>query len=411
MGAQGAGEPPVVDAFGVRWVLDVAGLGPALADRLLGLWERAALPGVTRASVDPDEAPPYVVTWGEDGLVSIHGDDHRLEEDAVPYAVSRGLTVASIGRRVGTCLLLHAAGIAAPDGATLALVAASGTGKTTAARVLGRTLGYVTDETVAVESDLTVRGYPKPLSVVVDPDAPFDKAESSPDELGLLAAPSPLHLAGVVLLDRVRPDDPPSDAPDLPDGPVLEPVGLVEAAVAMIPQTSALLRMPDPLGSLARALTRGGGPWRLRYTEVEECADLLADLLRQGDAAGGGCAWTTEVGPEAVVGPEDGVSLPPAVEVRALAPDTVVARAPWRHALHAEGSSLVVVGSVPLGLPGVAATLWRAVTEPQPVSAVVDAAVATLGAHPDAADVVDDTVRSLLRTGAFVLIDPDILDG
>ena len=79
------------------------------------------------------------------------------------------------------------------DGGTVALVAASGTGKTTAGRVLGRRLGYVSDETIAVEHDLTVRAYPKPLSIVVNPATPRVKHERSPDDLGLLRAAGALR--------------------------------------------------------------------------------------------------------------------------------------------------------------------------------------------------------------------------
>ena len=51
----------------------------------------------------------------------------------------------------GRAVILHAAGLATVDGDVTALVAASGTGKTTAASMLCRSsFGYVTDETVAV---------------------------------------------------------------------------------------------------------------------------------------------------------------------------------------------------------------------------------------------------------------------
>ncbi len=386
-----AGDPPepsAVDAFGARWRLDVDGLGAPLDARMRELWRRAAPPHLGGAAGDDRD---FVVTRADDAVV-IDGSPYRVTDDAVPYAVSRALTVASIARRSGDCLLLHAAGIAAPDGTTLALVAPSGTGKTTAARLLGRSFGYVSDETVAIEDDLTVRAYPKPLSVVVAPESPHDKIESSPDELGLVRAPDRLRLGGVVVLER----DPAVDTPTLTE------IGLVEAAVAVIPQTSAWLRMVEPVTALAGALCSGGGPWLLRYREIADCRAMLEGLVRTPDVPAR-MDWAWEPGPCADAGTDarqfraggDVTGWPAAGRVR---------RAPYRFALHSEGATLAVVGMVPLGLPGLAATLWRAAAEPMDLQALTAAAVAVHGGHPQAADVVDETVRSLLSSGAFELV-------
>ena len=72
----------------------------------------------------------------------------------------------------------------------LALVGPSGTGKTTATRLLATRLGYVSDETVSIDPDGTVAPHPKPLSVVARPTAGRgDKQQLSPDDLGLAARP------------------------------------------------------------------------------------------------------------------------------------------------------------------------------------------------------------------------------
>lgn len=380
-----------LDAFGAGWDLDVSGLGEPMAGRLRGLWARAAS-GAGPAS----EVLPYVVERTATGL-SVDGVPHRATDAELPYLLSRALTMASIRRRTGQCLLLHAAGVSTPDGATVALVAASGTGKTTAARVLGQHLGYVSDETVAVEDDLTVRPWAKPLSVLLDPSDPFDKAESGPDELGLARAPERLHLAAVVLLAR----DPGQPAP------VLEPVPLVEALAEVVPQTSALLRLPRPMESVVTALTTGGGPWRLRYAEVADCVELVAGLAAGSGASEPPVEWSTERGDEP---PEDedvdtagdagvvadgneqsaGVDLPPG---------ELLQRTPFRHAVHSEGSSFVVRGQVPAVLPGLASTLWRAAGAPVSLHDLVDAAVEAHGAHPEAEQLVTATVRALLASG------------
>lgn len=380
-----------LDAFGVGWDLDVSGLGEPMAGRLRGLWARAAS-GAGPAS----EVLPYVVARTGDGL-TVDGVPHRASDAELPYLLSRALTMASIRRRTGQCLLLHAAGVSAPDGGTVALVAASGTGKTTAARVLGSHLGYVSDETVAVEDDLTVRPWAKPLSVLLDPSDPFDKAESGPDELGLARAPDRLHLAAVVLLAR----DPGQPAP------VLEPVALVEALAEVVPQTSALLRLPRPMESVVTALTSGGGPWRLRYAEVADCVDLVAGLAAGSGASEPTVEWSTERGDEP---PDDEDPEDAGVPGAAAAEDApsaggdlpggaVLQRTPFRHAVHSEGSSLVVRGQVPAVLPGLASTLWRAAEAPVSVDDLVAAAVGAHGAHPEAEQLVTATLRALLASG------------
>jgi hypothetical protein len=381
----------LVDVIGCRWRLDVHGLGPGLADEVERLWSRARVPedGATGGTgTRGGGAPPAIVARRHaDGAVEVDGAVHRVGDDDVPYVISRAVTLASIRRRTGQCLMLHAAGLAAPDGSTVALVAASGTGKTTAGATLGRTLGYVSDETVAVEADLTVRAHPKPLSVVTDPGRPFVKHERSPDDLGLRPAPAQLRLVATVVLER---------DPGTTD-PVLQPIGLVEAAALVLPQTSALPSLDRPLDRLADVLAAGHGPWRLRYSEIGDCADLVA-ALAAGHAPGGapdGVAWEWVDGrdrPDAAAA-VDGIP----------GPASLVQRAAFDDALLSDGSALVLRDRVPTTLPGLAATLWRRLEGPTPVSALVDTATAALGPHPDAESIVLDTVR-VLHDGGLVVI-------
>ncbi len=373
----------LVDAFGCRWTLDVRGLEDELAGRLEHLWERARVLGEPNGA----DAPVLRVGRTDSGGVDVDGAVHHVEDDDVPYLVSRALTLASIRRRTGECLMLHAAGLCAADGATVALVAPSGTGKTTAGARLGRRLGYVSDETVAIEDDLRVRPYPKPLSVVVAADRPGTKHERSPDDLGLLRAPPELRLAATVVVER---------DPDLAE-PVLEPIGLVEAAALVLPQTSALASLDRPLDRLARVLTAGHGPWRLRYAEVADCAGLVEDLAA-GRAPGGvpdtvGWEWIDGRGR-----PDPGRS-----SVAEPSSGTVVVRAAFDDALVSDGAALVLHDRVPTSLPGLAATLWLRCAEPRPVADLVTAATDSLGPHPDAEAIVLDTVRVLHDGGLVVL--------
>ncbi|WP_392543810.1 hypothetical protein [Oryzobacter telluris] len=387
----------LIDAFGSRWRLDVSGLEPDLAAHLEDLWRRASIPeDAASAAGDGSATPEFVVTRGEDTLIVLNEEVVVVTDDELPYAVSRAVTHASILRRTGTCLMLHAAGFASPDGATVALVAPSGTGKTTAARVLGRRLGYVSDETVAVEDDLRVRAYAKPLSVVVDPAEPMAKTEHSPDELGLLRAPDDLHLVATVVLERT----------DDVEEPVLEPFALVDAAALALPQTSALPSLERPLERLATVLTAGHGPWRMRYREIGDCAALVEDLAA-GRAPGGEpetVQWTwiggTAPASAAVLDPSEDVDPPEPREhgdLAAIGIATEVVRAPFGDALASDGSVLVLHERVPSTLPGLAATLWLAAEHPVPVSRLVEEATADLGPHPEAEALVIDAVRSLVE--------------
>lgn len=365
----------VIDAFGARWSFDVSGLDDHLADQLLHLWSRAL--------VEPDggAAPPaFVVRRTEEGGVDVDGLEHAGNDRDVPYLVSRCLTIASIRRRSGGCVMLHAAGLASDDGGTVALVAGSGTGKTTAGRLLGRSLGYVSDETIAVEHDLTVRPYPKPLSIVTDPTVPTGKHEESPDDLGLRPAAPALRLAAVAVLERR----------DDVGGPVLEPIGLVEAMNLVLPQSSATPSLDRPLDRLARVLAIGHGPYRLTYRNIEDCVGLVTELAHVGRShAVGDVTWTWfdghgHLGSETPV-PDD------------LGPSTVVARTAFGDAVLSDGVVLLLRDWVPITLPGLAASVWVAADVPVAVSDLVAIAEDELGPHPDAEAIIVATVRMMIH--------------
>ena len=181
------------------------------------------------------------------------------------------LTVAAIMANAGELTMLHACGVAHPaTGAVVALVARSGTGKTTAASVLARTYGYVTDETVAIAWDGSVVPYPKPLSVKQLAGTP--KRQASPDEFGLQVAPASPYIQSIVLLNRV--------SGDLPVAPVLERVPLADAVLALVPESSSQAEVVDPLQSLCRLIESVGGVWRVTYSEAADLPSALEPLFR-----------------------------------------------------------------------------------------------------------------------------------
>jgi NAD(P)-dependent dehydrogenase (short-subunit alcohol dehydrogenase family) len=183
-------------------------------------------------------------------------------------SLSTRLTVEAIESRFGELWMLHACAVADPEtGASVVMVAPSGTGKTTAARALSGRFGYLTDETAAIAADGTIVPYPKPLSVLVDGRRP--KQQLSPDELGLCSPQGRPWLATVALLDRV----PDTTSPDVSEVPT------VEALVALAEQTSALKRHPRPLHMVADHLDRTGGLRRVTYTGASDLVPVVADLM------------------------------------------------------------------------------------------------------------------------------------
>lgn len=188
--------------------------------------------------------------------------------DLLLHRLSPLVTMRAIDHQAGNLVMLHAAGVADPaTGRTVALVAPSGVGKTTAARWLCRRLGYVTDETLAVREDGSIAAYPKPLSVLESP-ASEHKAQLSPDDLDLVQAPVECAIAGAVVLDR-----------DGSSRAWLETVPLLTALARLGPESSYLSRLPRPLHRLAGVVERAGGLKVLHYADREQLPDLMDDVL------------------------------------------------------------------------------------------------------------------------------------
>lgn len=365
-------------AMGVPWVLDLTELRAPDRARVRHNWSRALA-----GDLDPDDPtlPVFTLSYdalgGRDGVQLVRGPEGDADLD---YAISRALTVATITRRAGSALMLHAAGLAAPDGRTVVLVAQSGTGKSIASRVLGRHLGYVSDETVVIEEDDAVTPYPKPLSLIPKGGSRTSKGEHSPDDLGLLPTPPSPRLAAVVLLDR----NPECSAPSLTRIP------LVEGIVDTLPQTSSVLALRQPLQRLARALRVGGGPYRLTYAEIEECVDLLTDVLTEG-ASGS----REHRAPDWKGFDGSGPAHPVLVTGERLRPDDVVIRQRFDEAVLSEGRVAVLVNGHPLRLDGLGTYLWQATVSPQPLRDLIEGAQRALGAHPEAQRLVLEAAAEL----------------
>lgn len=238
-----------VSALGLRVrVSFAADTDAAFVQRASGAWVDAIL---------SDAGEPDI-----DVAVPLPGD-----EDAILERLSVDVTLAALSVRRGSMFMFHAAGLAAPDGRVVAFVGRSGRGKTTLTRTLAQTYGYVSDETVAIDDDLTVYPYRKPLSLVRE-GKPKDQVAGS--SLGLRALPDhPLRLSALVILDRVE---------GVPE-PRLSRVSLVDVIEELTAQTSYLAEMQQPLQALAALIARVGGLLRVTYSEAEALDRCLDEIL------------------------------------------------------------------------------------------------------------------------------------
>ena len=216
-----------------------------------------------------DIAQPLMGPFMKVGTLRVDSVEQGLQD------LTSRITVAMIEQLVGSGVMLHSAVIGDPESKrALALVGVSGSGKTTASRFLGSKLAYLTDETAIISDEGVVSPYPKPLSVIVDPNAP--KEQQNPVEAGLnVVDPEDrgYKLTRIVLISR---DEQAKE-------PRLERVPLHEALVFLSEQSSGLAKHPEGVVSLAKLVERCGGVWRLVYSEVEDTLPLVQDLLNGGE--------------------------------------------------------------------------------------------------------------------------------
>lgn len=211
-----------------------------------------------------------VVTAYPKGIetTTIDSADEALAAERLTVHVTMHLLKAHAGIKH----LLHAAVLGDPEsGQAVGLVAASGTGKTTAASVLGASFAYLSDETAVVSTDdLSILPYPKPLSVIEDEQAP--KVQYDPAHRGLkVAAPEQSYtLSHLVILDRDKTGQASVSWERLP---------LDEALFTIVLQSSGVQQMPQGLAELAHLLNRVGGAIRLTYSEVTDTVPFFKKLL------------------------------------------------------------------------------------------------------------------------------------
>ncbi|WP_157558860.1 hypothetical protein [Nocardioides sp. Soil774] len=344
-----AGPPAlVVSVLGVPVGIPAAGSAVA---RLRHQWSRALTDEPAAAVVD---------------LTGL-GDDELAHDYALTSRVTMVALEATAGRRIN----LHAGAVADAAGRAIAVIGASGSGKTTAIGLLATRLGYLSDETTSFDDTLTVHAHPKPLSVITDRDAPHRKQSVSPDDLGLLPPPASARLHRIVLLHRGDDDS------------GLVPITPAHAIAAMVPQSSSLALLEHPILRLAETIDACGGAWGLHYHEL---ADWLDDLVLLLDAS-----------PQA---PAPRVHHPSSP--LAPAPPGTWSRAAWHDAVEYDDELVLMVGDRVQVLAGLGVLLWLALETPQGLDDLVARAQALAGEHPDAPALVADALATLAEEGVVV---------
>ena len=252
--ATAGGTHVYVEALGATVAIELCD------DRLRGAVERAWVACRTA----PEEGCPVATA----PLLAPDADD----DDAARalQSLTQVVTREAILARAGTMMMFHASALCdQQSGATIAMVAPGGTGKTTLVRTLGPGRGYVTDETVAVAPDGRIAPYCKPLSLRRTGNGQ-PKDEVAPAALGLEPPAAAPWLAGMVLLRR-----------DLAAGsPVLvEDVDLLDALVLLAPETSSLAALDRPLHRLAELVESVGGLRRVRYHDAADVEPVVSEVL------------------------------------------------------------------------------------------------------------------------------------
>ncbi len=233
-----------------------------------------SLPHPKRGRVEWSGTTTVSLDESGDGQVGTDLDQDVLrgtDPQSLTQRLIQEITRGSIAAQASNLLMLHAAAVTNREtGANLVLVAPAGTGKTTLERRLGSRWGYVTDETVGIHEDGTIAPYEKPLSNRRSPQS-GKKDEVSPDELGLKRPSATPPLSAITLIRR----QPGQTTPSVTE------MDVVDALIALAPETSSLSDLPAELSRLATVLDDVSPILRITYEEADSIQPLFDDLLRE----------------------------------------------------------------------------------------------------------------------------------
>lgn len=366
------------------------GVTPEQRELMRRAWSRCIVKSVALTVPSPKDEPaeptrslPFtaLVTFTSNSAGSGRRNLAAVSYERLAERMTSELTYAAILEQAGKLTMLHACGVAdLHTGAVIALVAKSGTGKTTAATVLARKFGYVTDETVAVAPQGDVVAYPKPLSVK-QVRTESAKAQIGPDDMGLKEAPEALSLGAIVLLDRSN---------HHAGKPTLHRVPLADAVLALIPESSSQAQIENPLQSLCRLIEAVGGVWRVRYAEAEDLATAFGALSFPPSEKSSAWFSCERVGDSDA----DNEEFPTNCYLRNEPLDAV----------EIDGELILMLASEVVRLTGVGPAIWRLSSRPVTMQEIVRELENSYGLPDDYQTYIDAAVgsmvaRGLLRTG------------
>lgn len=363
--------------FVVTWGLAVTAEQSAEMGRA---WSRCISPNSFGLGVPAEagtDVQPYTASLSHlDGASMgkhVHLSAGSFEELA--ELVTSYLTLRAIDSQAGMLTMLHACGVADLDtGGVMALVAKSGTGKTTASKLLGKTFGYVTDETVAIQPDGFVRPYPKPLSIKNGGEF---KDQVGPDHLELLRAPAKPFIRGIALLNRQE---------EWRDEPLVEVLPLAQAVLDLIPETSSQGRIAQPLQSLCALLDSSGGLRRITYSEASHLPAVLAEILGQEPPSP--CYdWTA-----GFPGVDESLEVGAGMFRRANAQDAIAT----------EGDLLLLSGEQIIRISGIGPSIWTAAAREVSRKELLDAVTMEHGEPEDYELLVDAALAHLVEQGVVL---------
>ncbi|MDO5727475.1 MAG: hypothetical protein Q4Q03_06100, partial [Bowdeniella nasicola] len=307
----------------------------------------------------------------------------------LPYTIHRRVTNDAITAQRGQLLMLHAAGLG-HQGKAIALAAPSGTGKTTAARVLGQHFAYLTDETFALTPTGTVVAHPKPLSICSDRGERI-KDGLSPREAHLRLPTGNYQMHAAVILQRTETHQGPAR---------LEKLDPIEAISQLIAQTSSLLALPTPLATLVELTCRTDGPYVLHYRDIGDAIGVLHELFAK-DTTPPTIAYES-FGPGQL---EWHVDLQREPSVLRDKDHPRVVQHPWIDAARIGNATIVFAGTQATILQPLGASLWHEAKTPTTLAALTARAIADWGDHPEAPARVEDAVDQLIDTGVLTAVD------
>jgi hypothetical protein len=325
----------------------------AQRETLAALWSRSASSATAQDDVD----------------VQISADDSPRT------AVSR-ITTAAIMTVADRFVLLRGSAVADDQGRVIGLIGGASAGKSFASATLsGRGFRFVSDIVVAIDQDGAVSPLPVPVHLR-DPDGGGDSQVVSLDDLGLRPYEGErLPCSRLLLLDRRTGGT----------TPAIEPIDELGAVAALADLLERPLARSRPLQRLAELVTGIGGVHRLRYEEIADTTDLLAELL----------AGSHDSPVEHVLGAGSHLPEPDALAWGLW--DGRVRQAPYLDAIQSGGDMLVQTDGRPVRLTALGVSVWRAAAQTPTFDELVSLVTDELGDHPEARGLVHAALTAMCQ--------------